>query len=328
MKNSSRDFSLDLLRALACIMVLGLHIGQRFMLPGAVGRFFEKGSTGVGFFFILSGYLGYCSLEKEFSRSRNRADAVKAFYIKRAVHVLPLYYLVIIFYFIFFTLLDRVPVDSSGLYWIRYIFFLNRWVPTSSDFWINLGATWSISVFVLFYILAPIIFMLVKRSFEAGIITIISYLALRLAENSATPIMYMFFFFLGILVYLSEKEGNIAWVISAECLLVLICILIGSGNSLIAPVIASMYLLASRGNRVVLNKNNFAYKVVAVISALSYSIYLIHILVFTVLDELWGTYDVGYLILFTAATILLTLLSYYLVEKKLSSKLLQLMLKK
>ncbi len=328
MKNSNRDFSLDLLRALACLMVLGLHIGQRFMLPGTIGSFFEKGSTGVGFFFILSGYLGYSSLEKEFSRSKDSYAAVRIFYVKRAVHVLPLYYFVICFYFIFFTVRNRVPEDSSGLYWVRYIFFLNRWVPTDSEFWINLGATWSISVFVLFYILAPVIFMLVKRDYVAGILAIVFYVALRLVGNKATPIMYMFFFFLGILVYLSEKEGNTIWVISAECMLVLICVLTDNGNSLVAPVIASMYLLASRGNKLVLSEKNLVYKVVTGISAVSYSIYLVHILVFTVLDELWRTYDVGYLVMFVLATTLLTILSYYFVEKKLSGKLLRVMLKK
>ena len=327
MTTSNRDFSLDLLRALACIMVFGVHFVQHFPLPGAIGAFFEKGSTGVGFFFILSGYLAYCSLEKEFSKTEKLSDVVRSFYIKRAVHVLPLYYIMILFYFIFFMVLKRVPADSSKLYWVRYIFFLNRWVPTGDDFWVNLGATWSISVFVLFYILVPFIFCLVKKSIVAGICVVLSYAALKGAGSSPVPIMYMFFFFLGILVYIAEKEGRTALVISIECLLILFLALTGSGNALMAPVIASLFILATRNNKLVVGEKNVIYRIVNCISVTSYSIYLVHALVITVMDALEIKLGAGYLVIFLIATIGLTALSYCFVEKRLAKSLLKRLVK-
>lgn len=327
MKNSNRDFSLDLLRALACIMVFGVHFVQHFPLPGTIGAFFEKGSTGVGFFFILSGYLAYCSLEKEFSKSGRLMDAVKSFYIKRAVHVLPLYFIVILFYFIFFTILGTVPEDPSRLYWVRYIFFLNRWVPSREEFWVNIGATWSISVFVLFYLLAPFIHCVVKNSLVAGICVVVSYGALKMAGNSPVPVLYMFFFFLGILVYLAEKDRKTVYVIAIECLLILMCALTGSGNALLAPVLASLFLLATRGNKLEVSENNVIYRMVNCISITSYSIYLIHALVFTVMDALKITIDTEYLVVFIVVTAVLTAVSHNFVENKLATKLLQILLK-
>ena len=328
MKTSNRDFSLDLLRALACIMVFGVHFVQRYPAPGILGVFFEKGTTGVGFFFILSGYLAYYSLEKEFSKNGRLVDVIKSFYIKRAIHILPLYYLVVLIYFVFFSLNNGIPEDSTKLYWIRYLFFLNRWVPSDNQFWMNLGATWSISVFVLFYILAPFIYLLVKKSSIAGICVVVSYGALRLAGSSPVPIMYLFFFFLGILVYLAEKEKKTVLYVAIESLIILVCVLTNVGNSLVAPVIASLFMLATRGNSYSLDENSIFYKGVTGISKTSYSIYLIHVLVFIIMDSLGIIYGIGYIVIFLLATIVLTAGSYYFVEIKLAKKALHRLLKK
>lgn len=316
MKNSNRDFSLDLLRALACIMVLGVHFVQHFPIPGAIGAFFEKGSTGVGFFFILSGYLAYCSLEKEFSRNSKFSDVLITFYIKRAVHVLPLYYFVILVYFVIFSYLGTIPVDNSRLYWIRYIFLINRWIPSTDEFWINLGATWSISVFVLFYLLVPFIYCVVKNSLVAAICVALSYGALKFSGTNPIPIMYMFFFFLGILVYLSEKERTIAWIISAECLLFLFCVLTNNGSALLAPVIASLYLLVTREIKLVPRKESIVNTAVTFISTVSYSIYLGHAMVFTIMDAVGIKIGLVYLLVFIISTVVVTILFYFIIEKR------------
>ena len=82
-QKDNRDYSLDILRVLSCIMVFGVHLGQHIVIPGALGDFFSKGSTGVGFFFILSGYLACMSMTRIKSKYESSKTAMFIFWIKK-----------------------------------------------------------------------------------------------------------------------------------------------------------------------------------------------------------------------------------------------------
>ena len=318
---SNRDFSLDLLRAFSCLMVVGVHIGQRFIIPGALGRFFEKGATGVSFFFILSGYLGYMSMERVFGKEGVYFAGVMKFWIKRALHVLPLYYLVMIVYFVFFTLIKGVPQDETGLYWIRYIFMINTWIPSENIFWNNLGAVWSISAFMLFYLLAPLFYLVIKKYVVAWVAVIAFYGVFKVTDNVGTgriPVRYMFYFLLGILVYLAVKEKKELGLAAILGFVILFSFLAGGGTALISPFLASLYIIACRGKNSTLPSNGIAVAAVTFISTISYSIYLVHAMVIEVLDALQIGYSIAYLIVFVLATIVISLLSYEFVENRLA----------
>nr|MCR4674017.1 acyltransferase [Lachnospiraceae bacterium] len=257
----NRDFSLELLRAFSCLMVVGVHFVQHFTVPGKLGMFLEKGSTGVGFFFILSGFLAY--------RSLDRADGVIKYWIKRAVHILPLYFIVLIFYFILYALSGNIPEDSSGLYWIRYILLINLWVPSNNDFWVNLGALWSISVFVLFYLLAPIIYKLIRRYYTSWIGVVVSYVIFKVTEGFGTgrlPIRYMFYFMLGIMLDLAIREGRefgTGVLISA---VLVFCFLADTGEAIVSPMLACLFILVTSGRKEKLSDNNVLKKAVCFIA--------------------------------------------------------------
>src|SRR5271170_6379627 len=82
--HGSRIHGLDGIRACAFLLVLGGHAGFAW-IPGGFG---------VTVFFFLSGYLIATLLRLEFKES-GRID-LRAFYIRRAFRILPLFYLVLI----------------------------------------------------------------------------------------------------------------------------------------------------------------------------------------------------------------------------------------
>ena len=312
-----RDISLDFLRITACILVFGVHLGRQVTIPGILGAFFERGSVGVGFFFVLSGYLSNISLEREFAGHRP-GNAILTFWIKRALRILPLYYLVLVFYVIFCTMNNLVPNDPSGLYWIRYFFFLNLWVPSTVEFWFNLGGLWSISVFVFFYLIAPLYYFVIKNYVIswAGVITsFVLFKVLDVRFPGYFPPKYLFYFFLGIHVYQVYKCGRDFMLLSVLTIILFFCILTGTGEALIPPIIAALYLSATR-HALPKIKNGMISKMIILFSDLSYGIYLLHPAVLAVLQYLLT--DRGWLFggLLIGLTLVLSLVAHALVEER------------
>ena len=70
---ASKNMSLDILRIVAALMVLMVHVGQRTGL----NKWTDVGAKGVPLFFILSGYLAMASCYRIFSMD----GTVKDYYI-------------------------------------------------------------------------------------------------------------------------------------------------------------------------------------------------------------------------------------------------------
>ncbi len=309
----NKDFSLELLRAFSCLMVVGVHFVQHFAIPGKIGLFLEKGSTGVGFFFILSGFLAYKSLD--------RVNNIFEYWIKRAAHIIPLYFLVLFFYFILYSIHDSVPQDSTGLYWIRYIFFINLWIPSDNVFWINLGALWSISVFVFFYLLAPFIYKIIRNYYSALFCVVLSYIIFKITENIGTgrlPIRYLFYFMLGIMLDFTIREARELGTGALISAVLVFCFLAGTGEAIVAPLLASLFILVANGKETHFSDNNILKILVCYIAKMSYSIYLIHVLVFNFLDMSGLSRGAVYIIVFFLTTIGISVLSNYYIENKLA----------
>ncbi len=321
----SRDFSLDILRVLSCIMVFGVHLGQKVTIPGSLGVFFSKGSTGVGFFFILSGYLAYVSLERLQSKYVLFGKTMVAFWIKKLLRILPLYFIVILFYMIFFYAIGSVPEDNTGLYWVRYLLFANSFVTSENPFWTNLGAVWSISCFVFFYLICPICYKLFRKYWSALILVIGSYGLLKYIDARNVynlPLRWLFYFFLGCLVYVVYKEHKEVFTIGVMLMIVLFCILTDKGTSIIAPLLASVFILATR-NIKNNSKPGIIEKSINYISMISYSVYLIHVVIIEALDYIGVLHGVTYAIVLIVCTSLISVASYYLIEKRLGNVLMK-----
>lgn len=152
--------SLDGLRALACLAVFGVHFQQAVSLRGNIGpfdlaRLLENGNTGVALFFVLSGFL----LSIPFWRSLERAEPVprwRVFWVKRAVRILPAYFLCLTLLVVHNRVWEQ-PGESTNIL-LHYLLLFNY--SPQHIFSIN-PPFWTLAVEVQFYILLPLIFLVI-----------------------------------------------------------------------------------------------------------------------------------------------------------------------
>ncbi|MBR2949266.1 MAG: acyltransferase [Lachnospiraceae bacterium] len=203
--------NIQLLRALACIGVFVTHLAPRMEVQGLAARIANFGASGVYLFFLISGYL--VCMQKDIGRDSSFAQ-IKNFYIKRLLRILPLYYAVVLVNIVLHTfLLQDVTPDPQKLYWLRYFFLTNALIPAPDNFWSNLSATWTISLFVVFYLTAPLWRRLI-RGVKSAAAVYLAALAVRYlwAQTPLNAYMmclyYLHFFLLGMLLW--EMKEHLA----------------------------------------------------------------------------------------------------------------------
>lgn len=202
--------NIQILRVLACLGIFITHLAPRMGAEGYAAAAANFCASGVYLFFIISGFLACCS--KELQKESGRRG-ILVYYCKRFFRILPLYYAVIVYNMVLHGLILRdVPADPQGLSWLRYFFLTNAVIPGPDNFWSNLSATWTISLFCFFYLCAPLFVRLISGKKEhAGIFRAAAlYLAALLlryiwvAAGLSSYMMafyYLHYFLLGMLVW-------------------------------------------------------------------------------------------------------------------------------
>lgn len=157
------------LRGFAIVMVVSLHLFRVFTPAGffpveALGftfypfAFLPNGWVGVNLFFILSGFVLYLPYAEGKREMGSLGDAL-FFYKRRAVRLLPLYYLSIIFLGVFFwntrdpEYLGRLYIMATMTFNFTYDYWMPRFNPV----------LWSIGIEVMFSMLFPFILLLDRR---------------------------------------------------------------------------------------------------------------------------------------------------------------------
>lgn len=147
--------SLDGLRFLCITAVIWHHsplIGLAtpdFILPA-------RGFVGVDFFFVLSGFLITTLLLRE--ETEQGGFSLRAFYWRRALRILPVYFFVVTLVGVYFAGVKGDP-DAAGLLPYYYLFlanFLTTDIPL-------LAPTWSLSVEEQFYLIWPALLLFLPR---------------------------------------------------------------------------------------------------------------------------------------------------------------------
>lgn len=176
--NSKRVYGLDVIRALAILIVVFGHGG------GISGNLFENFPTvplidGVELFFVLSGFLiGTILIKQLNSEDAFSLKTLLVFWKRRWFRTLPNYYLVLLLNIIF-VYYGIIGGNIKSFNWEFLVFLQNFKVGFVDFFW----ESWSLAVEEWFYILFPIIAWIIIRivGIKNGlIITIISLLILPL----------------------------------------------------------------------------------------------------------------------------------------------------
>ena len=152
---------LDGVRAIAVAAVVGYHLGAPW-LPG--------GLLGASVFFTLSGYLITTIL---ISTWDHRGDLdLRHFWLRRARRLLPALIMVLIVVLVATPVLDAEVLPERGIEALAALFFISNWSTIASDvsYFQRFGGPgpldhlWSLAVEVQFYLLWPLVLLLLFKT--------------------------------------------------------------------------------------------------------------------------------------------------------------------
>ncbi|MBF4410220.1 acyltransferase family protein, partial [Vibrio anguillarum] len=330
------------LRAIAVLAVMVFHLNPTW-LPG--------GFVGVDVFLVISGFLiTSILLHKKSSAGYSLTETLKYFYVSRFKRIVPAYFLMLIIVALVAAILF-LPSDFNtfrkGLEKATW-FSSNRYFADFGDYFAPasyeqpLLHTWSLAVEIQFYLLAPFIVLLLpirllKWFFVVlliGLTALAEYRLRFLGMEQAT--YYSLYarlpeFFVGGLAALyvttvSRVEGSTAWLGILGMLLIVISAitqpLLGSFPGILAllPVVGSVLLLSQPTQGWV--GELLSCKTLVWLGGLSYSLYLWHwpVLAFLRYYTSAEVLDIEFSILFVLLTFILSIVSYYGVERVFRSK--------
>lgn len=313
--------NIQILRIIACIAVFSVHFGQRIGLPGVLRTITDFGANGVYLFFIICGFVTFFSID-------NKKLKPGKYYFSRFIKLAPIYYTVILYNFILHTfILHDVPGDVYNLGWVRYFFCINIFIPSDNNFWYNISATWTIFIFMLFYLLVP----LIKKwcnSLKNSIITWAFFYMLSIVNIPNLNITYTFrnihYIMIGVVIYYVVKEKK-------ESLFILTCTLLITCHSVFSPTINifSLVLLFSIlvvSSMKMKTQNSIISKTINKLDEYTYTVYLIHA-VFIELVDIYKLYFFNAhwkyvaIIICVFGTITFSIILHELIEKPIQKKL-------
>ena len=159
-RNRERQPGLDLLRALAIIVVVVYHAALfGFKLPGRVDRF---GWIGVDLFFVLSGYLIGGQLLA--ALARDQRIKLGRFFTRRALRIMPAYFVVLAIYFLLPSW--REYSEMSQPLWKFLLSVQNIALHGGTAF----SHAWSLAVEDQFYLALPFLLLFLYHRPRAAVV--------------------------------------------------------------------------------------------------------------------------------------------------------------
>lgn len=338
--NKENYYRLDIqgLRAIAVLSVIIFHINPDI---------FPNGFIGVDIFFVISGYLIADILLRKRHKGTKAIEIIKQFYFSRFNRIFPAY----LFMLLGVSLVSAIffiPDDFSAFFKSlekAFVFTSNQYFANFGDYFSiqiieqPLLHSWSLSVESQFYLIIPFLILFIPKRYLSILLMFFILLLSGLAE-------YYFYsreikqsiyygvqfrlpeFFIGILgaLYVYEKRPlPLKFFIIGLFLLISALVLQSSlgffpGVRAFIPSIATVLLLTSHHYENPISKI-LTNKTLVYVGNISYSLYLWHwpILVFMRYCgyEVTSIFEI---LIFIIITLMLSLFSYYLIEKKDKSK--------
>jgi peptidoglycan/LPS O-acetylase OafA/YrhL len=327
---SAFRYDINTLRAIAVLGVLLFH----FKIPYAGGGF-----AGVDIFFVISGYLMSRIVLNGMSKDN---FSILDFYKRRALRIIPalLMLVTIVTFVTFFIYLpaDYKDVTKNGLSSLLFISNIDYskvdYFALSSDNNIFLH-TWSLSVEWQFYLILPVVLVLINRYFRNDrnrflllfVFASISSFAYSVYLSNHNPSVSFYFLhtrawemMLGGIAFLCEDKikfrfkstvASIGYFILVSSIVLLREDMRWPGLYTLIPTVATFVIILC-------NQNSFSilkFRIVQFIGRTSYSIYLWH-WPFYVFAGYFALYSIAFApLIFLLISIALGYASYYLIEK-------------
>ena len=306
-----------------------------------IGKIFDfGGECGVSFFFMLSGFV--LSLAYGTKVTEGRFNTRK-FVFRQLLKFYPLHLLMLI---VFVVLDARLGNYYDWQHLVPNILLLQSWIPYDEYYFVANGSSWFLCDILFFYLVFSLAYRLLNRLrmihlLVLGIVVLMLYGLLAFSiplwmVNSilyASPATRLIDFCLGVLLcrlYLSEtglalgrrmKESNTAIVTAWEsCLAILLFLSFFAYESmtlrlrcaalfwLVIPPILLFFAMSDKHGGYITRL--LRHPVLLWCASISLEIYLVHMLVFRIVDSLmaavgitqgWGTATVGLAVMFPVA---------------------------
>ena len=174
--------NLDALRFFLASLVIIYHIPSLSKNQGLpyfdASPILNKGVDAVYMFFVLSGFL---IMRLIYIEKKNNKFSIKNFYIRRILRILPLYYLIVIFGFLFYHYLlplFNIPYENNYNF-VSSVLLTVFFLPNISTFLYMPGGIldvlWSIGIEEQFYLMVAPLFYFVKTNKIFKVIVTITF---------------------------------------------------------------------------------------------------------------------------------------------------------
>lgn len=173
-RDKSRFGALDGLRCLSIVAVL-FHHSPMSRLWADETRLAGRGFLGVDFFFVISGFLITTLMLRE--RARTGTISLRGFYRRRALRILPLYYLLVTLVGGYYVLI-RGSAQAAELWPFYYAFLANMLVDDIP----MLSPTWSLSVEEQYYLLWPLLMLVLPLRHVLALVAVFILVSLTMIE--------------------------------------------------------------------------------------------------------------------------------------------------
>lgn len=303
---------LDVLRIFACFSVVAVHISITFNISGRIGKIMEAGSNGLGIFYILSGFLAFYSLDRY---KGTTSEWIK----KKLVRILPMYYAALTAFIIIYEFILRsTPKDPNNIKWLSYVLGINTILKKGPIFWYNIGALSSMSVFMWFYVLAPLLKQIVNSWGKSLIFLAATYVLLRVLQHTDYLTMFRayYYFAIGITTYyaVTKEKEKVTCLIYISVIMFLM--LADAQGGLMYGLAAGLFIIVSHNMTI---NNETVNKIISFVSKRTFAIYIGHTAIIQVVSDVAEKFDVKCFILTTVLSIIAIAFLYEVVERGFAS---------
>lgn len=208
--------------------------------------------------------------------------------VKRLIHMLPLYFLVVAVFFVLeIFAFHEAPNDSFHLYWLRYVFCLNAVAPHPDAYWYNIGMVWTIPVFVSSFVILSFALKIVS-TYKTALLFLGGSLAIAIVahylEGWFSSLSLLPYFAEGVVLFFAEKEKRNRHLLVILAVSEIGLLSVGLSDSLYMISIVFMFTMITIRPLQIAggSKTN---KIVMWFDRYSYTIYLIQGIVFTLIID-------------------------------------------
>ncbi|MGN1115681.1 MAG: acyltransferase family protein [Candidatus Ornithomonoglobus sp.] len=325
---SNRFDNLDGLRSIAaiCIILMHVYLNGKYNINNIFIDIISRSANFVQLFFIISGFGMCCGY---YEKIKNNKITLNSFYKKRYIKILPYFALLVVIDLVISKFALNSIVEGFSDITLFYAFFPNSKIQV-------IGVGWALGVIFAFYCLFPFIVFLLWNKRRAWIMLIIaiiincvctSYFTVDGSAVSCNLARWMCYFILGGILYLykdkicrlTRLQSYIVLVI-AIIATILWYVLPGSAHS---GIFGTLKTLSMFGIWMVYSMCAKSYilsnPVTRFISAISFEIYLAHMMMFRIIERLhlvhlFKTDGLSYA--FTCVVVLITVMIFATIAKK------------